>query len=161
MEAAIFFLLFLCTKTEAFVNLAEEQQFVSHLVDQSTRSTVHSEMRNNTVYFYLDLYQILSINEKEGVVNLKLWVFLSYYLPHLQWNASDYGGISAVSLPENTLWVPDIVFFDATEVVDEVYTQQTIYNFGLVIAKSSTVNMKLTCDVKVRYFPFDTQVRQF
>ena len=91
-------------------------------------------------------------------MNLKVWIYLTYYMPHLEWDPYA-NGIFAVTLPENTLWTPDIVFFDATDVSYDAYSNQTIFfQRGLVIAKSTTVNLKLTCSMTVRYFPYDTQV---
>ena len=47
-----------------FQNLTSEAEFVNKLMEQTTRYTVHSDMRNNTAYLYLDLYQLLDVIEK-------------------------------------------------------------------------------------------------
>ena len=49
-----------------FYNMTEEKKFVDSLLQRATNYTPHTNMVNNSVYLYLDLYQLLSVDEKEG-----------------------------------------------------------------------------------------------
>ena len=88
---------------------------------------------------------------------MKLWLYLTYYLPHIAWDPATVG-VYSLDLPPYTVWSPDIVSFDATEEIFDAYNRQTISYDGIVVAKSSTVNVKVTCSIEVKYFPYDSQV---
>ena len=51
-----------------------------------------------------------------------------------------------------------MTFLEATEVVYKSFDGQYIFYNGLVVPDSGVVNVKLTCNIRVRLFPFDTQV---
>ena len=49
---------------ECFETREEEYNWRESILNQTTNTTPHSHMRNNTVYLYVDLYQLLGIDEK-------------------------------------------------------------------------------------------------
>ena len=49
---------------ECFATREEEYNWRESILNQTTNTTPHSHMRNNTVYLYVDLYQLLGIDEK-------------------------------------------------------------------------------------------------
>ena len=149
-------ILFILAPADTFYTREEEQEWVASILNQTTNHTPHSNMLNNTVFICLDLYQLLGIDEKEGTVNIKLWLYITYYLPHIVWDPATNG---QYFMPPNTVWAPDIVSYDATEVVFDVFNRQLISFDGIVVASSTTVNVKVTCSISVRHFPFDTQVK--
>ena len=122
------FLQLLLTKSllilsESYSTLSSEQEWISSILNETTKNTPHTDMRNKTVYLYVDLYQLLGIDEKEGTVNVKLWLFITYYLDHLTWDPVA-NGIYWVDLPPYTLWTPDIVSFDETDIIYENFNRQ-------------------------------------
>ena len=143
--------------SECYSTLSSEQEWISSILNQTTKNTPHTDMRNNTVYLNVDLYHLLGIDEKEGTLNVKLWLYVTYYLEHIAWDPT-VNGIYFIDLPPYTLWTPDIVPFDETDIIYQNFDRQSITFAGLVVAKSSTVNVKLTCDIHVKYFPYDKQV---
>ena len=64
-------------------------------------------MQNGSVFVYLDLYHILSVNEREGYVTVKMWLFFFYFSLSSQWNVSQTG-IACMIVPQDTFWCPDI-----------------------------------------------------
>ena len=44
-----------------------------------------------TVFAFVDLYQLLDVNEREGVLSIKLWIFLSYYVEAVKWDPEQIG----------------------------------------------------------------------
>ena len=141
----------------AFDTLTEEKQFIDTLLEKTTKYTPHSKMLNNTVFLYSDLYQLIDVDEKGGFVNARVWIYLTYYLDHLKWDPTE-NNIYSVQLPPNTVWTPDILFYETSKVDYDLYLDQQIQYFGMVIAKSTIINIKLTCTFNVQFFPFDTQV---
>ena len=142
----------------AFRSKSEEQQFIDTLVNNATLYSPHSNMRNGSVYLFMDVWQLLGIDQKEGTVQLKLWIYVTYYLPHLAWNPVDFGGLEIVTLPADTVWTPDLIFYDATELQFNAYERQMIHYSGMIVPTTTLATMKLTCQQQVKYFPFDTQV---
>ena len=114
-------------------------------------------MLNNTVFLFVDLYQILEVDERQAIVSLRLWISLSYYLPDLEWDPAK-NGVTNVMLPAGSVWTPDVVLYDTADVVYHIFDRQQIYPNGLVVAGGSIVNIKLSCNFNVRLFPFDAQV---
>ena len=43
---------------ESFSSIAEEREFIDSLLSNATKHSPHSNMANNTVYFYVDVYQV-------------------------------------------------------------------------------------------------------
>ena len=144
-----------------FKNYSVEKSFVDCLLEKTTKYTPDGQMLNNTVYIYIDLYQLLGIDEKEGIVTAKMWIYLMYNLEHLAWNPSMHEDVSSVILPAKTFWTPDVVFYDAAKVVYDGFEEQQVFYSGIVIAKSAGMTLRLTCVFNVKLFPFDTQVRFF
>ena len=65
-------------------------------------------MHNDTVYTYIDLYQIVDVDEKNGILKAKFWLFYYYYSPAARWNPEDYGNINIMQVPAKTFWTPSI-----------------------------------------------------
>ena len=90
-------------------NLVEkEKELLESFQGNLTLYMAPEAMTNNTVFIFVDLYQILDVNEKEGLVSLKLWVFYYYHLEHIRWDPAEYAGRNTFVLPKGTFWAPDI-----------------------------------------------------
>ena len=92
----------------AFYDHQTEADFIASIVAKATAYTPHGNMIDNTVYLYTDLYQLLDVDEKMGLVNAKIWMYLYYYLPDIAWDPADYGGLDRFTVPKGTFWIPDI-----------------------------------------------------
>ena len=143
-----------------FQNASVEQNFVDELLSKITKHAPHANMTDNTVYLYIDLYQLLGVDEKQALVNLKLWFYLTYYIPDLAWDPEAIG-VYSVIFPPGTVWTPDVIFHETVDIVFSVYENQQITSTGMVSAITSGLNIQLTCSFDVRLFPFDAQVSTF
>ncbi len=78
--------------------MGEEDAFVKRVTDKATRYTAHSDMSLNSVFVHMDLYQLLEIDEKLGIVNIKVWLQLFYNIPTLAWDPEETN-VSVVIVP--------------------------------------------------------------
>ncbi|XP_065657565.1 neuronal acetylcholine receptor subunit alpha-9-like isoform X3 [Hydra vulgaris] len=78
--------------------------------------------------FDIALSKLMKLNEKNEVLHLYVWVRQYWHEKYFQWNASDWEGISSVTVSTDRIWKPDI----------------TLYN-------------KSSCKIDTKYFPFDEQ----
>ncbi|XP_044210651.1 neuronal acetylcholine receptor subunit alpha-7-like [Thunnus albacares] len=119
---------------------------------------VSDESQTVTVELGLSLMQIMDLDEKNQVLTTKLWLRMFWDDYHLQWNTSDYPGVSDVSFPDHLIWKPDIVLSNsADERFDASYhTNILVKSTGSCFYQSLGI-FKSTCHIDVRWFPFDIQ----
>ncbi|XP_029654710.2 acetylcholine receptor subunit alpha-like 1 [Octopus sinensis] len=86
--------------------------------------------------------------------------------PFLAWNRSEFGNITEIRLPSNTIWTPDIVLYDKF-VVCLIHSAagrfQLDHSTKLGLTHLGSVNWEPSmiynsfCDINVARFPFDEQ----
>ncbi|EDO42054.1 predicted protein [Nematostella vectensis] len=113
------------------------------------------------VEFSLSLIQIIAVNSKSQLVTVSVWIRQKWTNPMLAWNTSKYGGIESVNLNPAKVWIPDIILYNNA---DETYAGGLEKYKTSVIASSdgtqewnSPASFTSTCNINVRYFPFDSQ----
>ncbi|XP_075258337.1 neuronal acetylcholine receptor subunit alpha-5-like [Convolutriloba macropyga] len=138
--------------------VAEERYILGRLLKSLPRFSIPHDMKQNTVYIYVDLYQILEVDERSGLLSAKLWLYYYYYSPSAMWNLTEYSKTMVLVVPANTFWTADIIALNATEVKFEAFDRQVVYGFnGLVACSSSLITLQLSCSLDVSKFPYDTQ----
>ncbi|XP_075257850.1 acetylcholine receptor subunit beta-like 1 [Convolutriloba macropyga] len=88
---------------------------------------------------------------------MRVWFLISYEVPELQWDPNSTNGIKMLYLPPRSFWTPDIVLLEVSGVDYDAYEDQFITADGLVIARSTTATLKISCQLSFLYFPFDQQ----
>ncbi|XP_012560875.2 neuronal acetylcholine receptor subunit alpha-3 isoform X1 [Hydra vulgaris] len=117
--------------------------------------------KNVNLTFDIALSKLLKLNEKNEVLHLYVWVRQYWHEKHFQWNASDWEGISSVTVSSNRIWKPDITLYnnaDAEFQGLDVYgkTKATINNDGSIIWLLPII-LRSSCKIDTKYFPFDEQ----
>ncbi|WAR04775.1 ACHA-like protein [Mya arenaria] len=77
----------------------------------------------------------------------------------LTWTPTDYGGIDTIFLPQDDIWRPDAALQNAFKEVTDLgskYLKVQIDSKGLVVWAPYQI-FHSTCDVNIKYFPFDVQ----
>lgn len=113
------------------------------------------------VTFGFELKQVISVDEHEEAIISKLWVKQSWVNALLEWNPDDWRGINETLVDANLLWVPDVVLYNNADNAfnggTEKYNSRVkLYPNGTNIWQAPAV-FKSTCDISVKYFPFDQQ----
>ncbi|XP_067042586.1 neuronal acetylcholine receptor subunit beta-3-like [Acropora muricata] len=149
------------------VNITQEPEyrlrqvlFSSH--DRMVRPVSTASQAVN-VTFQLDFKGLTGVDNKEQVITTDTVIKQVWYNPFLQWEASDYGGITQIFVEPKKVWVPDVVLENNAD--DLVVQAGHLEKFRTyVIVKNNGKNtwmspatFKSSCQLDVQYFPFDKQ----
>ena len=99
-----------------FDSVAKETELLDLVKSKLTTTSPPPGMLNNSVFLYLDIYQVVDVDEKDGLISLKLWVYIFYFLEEPLWNENDYN-VSMMQFPEATFWEPDISKYFETSLI--------------------------------------------
>ena len=90
--------------------VADERQLLEKLQNSIPKYTPPYDMENKTVYFYLEMLQILNVDQKMGIWEVKFFVDIYYYTPSAKWDPKEYGNgtLDAMVVPAGTFWTPDL-----------------------------------------------------
>ena len=91
-----------------FESAAEEKQLVDLLEAKLTKHSPPAGMVNQTVFMYLSIYQIVDVDEKNGILTLKLWMYLYYKMYNALWDPALYKNTTRMQFQPDTFWKPDV-----------------------------------------------------
>ncbi|KAK7486197.1 hypothetical protein BaRGS_00022520 [Batillaria attramentaria] len=109
------------------------------------------------VSFGAALAQIIDVDEKNQIITTNLWINQGWIDPKLRWEPAKYGNVSVIRIPYDSLWLPDIVLYNSAHITSESVSTNVIVTAGGNVTWLSMVIVKSSCDIDVKYFPFDTQ----
>ena len=135
---------------------ADEQIIIDSLLNRTTKFTV--PVKNLTVVYTIELFQLLDIDEKQNLVTMRVWICINYTIPELAWDPADFDNVSLVYLPPGSVWTPDIELVDVSAIDYRGFKGQALWWDGTVTARSSMVTLKISCQLQFLNFPFDSQV---
>ena len=99
----------LITRTNSRFTSAKEEKLLRGLLkNKLTKNSPPAGIVNDTVFVYMDLYQIINIQEKNGILTLKLWMYIYYNLKEPLWESSNFSGVRTMQFPMDSFWKPDI-----------------------------------------------------
>ncbi|XP_075714038.1 neuronal acetylcholine receptor subunit alpha-7 isoform X1 [Rhinoderma darwinii] len=111
-----------------------------------------------TVYFGMNLMQIMDVDEKNQVLTTNIWLQMYWTDYYLQWNVSEYPGVKNVRFPDGQIWKPDILLYNsADERFDASFHTNVLVNSSGHCQYLPPGIFKSSCDIDVRWFPFDIQ----
>ncbi|CAI9558963.1 unnamed protein product [Staurois parvus] len=111
------------------------------------------------VNFGLKISQLVDVDEKKQLMTTNVWLRQEWVDLKLRWNPKDYGGITYIRVPSESLWLPDIVLFENADGRFEgsLMTKAIIKYDGTVIW-TPPASYKSSCTMDVTFFfPFDRQ----
>ncbi|XP_034031530.1 neuronal acetylcholine receptor subunit alpha-7-like [Thalassophryne amazonica] len=119
---------------------------------------VGNDSHSLTVQFSFSLLQIMDVDEKNQVLTTNIWLQLYWTDYYLQWNMSDYPGVTNVRFPDYQIWRPDILLYNsADERFDATFHTNILVNSSGYCQYLPPGIFKSTCYINVRWFPFDVQ----
>ncbi|XP_042327896.1 acetylcholine receptor subunit epsilon [Sceloporus undulatus] len=106
----------------------------------------------------LTLTNLISLNEKLETLTTNVWLAQQWVDYRLNFSSQDYGGIGALRVPAESVWLPDIVLENNIDGNFEVaYSANVlIYPGGSVFWLPPAI-YRSTCSIEVTFFPFDWQ----
>ncbi|XP_019954972.1 neuronal acetylcholine receptor subunit alpha-7-like [Paralichthys olivaceus] len=119
---------------------------------------VQNDTQTLTVSLGLSLMQIMDVDEKNQVLTTNIWLQLFWNDIYLQWNPEEYPGVTHLRFPENLIWKPDILLYNsADERFDATFHTNILVNSSGGCSFIPPGIFKSTCNIDVRWFPFDVQ----
>ncbi|KAJ8417173.1 hypothetical protein AAFF_G00284000 [Aldrovandia affinis] len=119
---------------------------------------VFNDSHSLTVHFSFSLMQIMDVDEKNQVLTTNIWLQLYWNDYYLQWNTSEYPGVTNVRFPDTQIWKPDILLYNsADERFDATFHTNVLVNSSGYCQYLPPGIFKSTCYIDVRWFPFDVQ----
>uniref|UniRef100_A0A158QII8 Neur_chan_LBD domain-containing protein n=1 Tax=Rodentolepis nana TaxID=102285 RepID=A0A158QII8_RODNA len=111
-----------------------------------------------TVFFGLGLLQLMDLDEVNQILTTNVWVELEWTDSKLVWEPKDFGGVTALFIPSELLWLPDLLLYnnaDGNYVID-IMTKAIVYYNGTIRWTPPAI-FKSSCPINVQYFPYDIQ----
>ncbi|KAM8767507.1 cholinergic receptor, nicotinic, alpha 11 [Acanthopagrus latus] len=111
-----------------------------------------------TVVFSLSLIQIMDVDEKNQVLTTNIWLRMSWFDHYLQWNQSEHPGVKNLRFTTDQVWTPDILLYNsADDDFDSTFKTNVLVNSSGYAEYLPPGIFMSTCNVDVRWFPFDIQ----
>ncbi|XP_071280760.1 neuronal acetylcholine receptor subunit beta-3 isoform X4 [Agelaius tricolor] len=145
----------------AFSSVAEnEDALLKHLFEGYQKWVRPVENSNDTikVLFGLKISQLVDVDEKNQLMTTNVWLKQEWIDHKLSWNPDEYGGITAIRVPSESLWLPDIVLFEnADGRFEGSLMTKAIVKYNGVVTWTPPASYKSSCTMDVTFFPFDRQ----
>nr|XP_046256703.1 neuronal acetylcholine receptor subunit alpha-7-like isoform X2 [Scatophagus argus] len=110
-----------------------------------------------TVQFSLTLMQVMDVDEKNQIITTNAWLQM-WYDHYLQWNQSEYPGVKNLRFTPDQVWTPDILLYNsAHDKFDATFKTNVLVNSSGFCEYLPPGIFISTCNVDVRWFPFDIQ----
>ncbi|MEQ2228533.1 hypothetical protein ILYODFUR_009911, partial [Ilyodon furcidens] len=100
---------------EDFLSLAEMEDSLLRNLFKGYQKWVRPVGHANdtiTVRFGLKISQLVDVDEKNQLMTTNVWLWQEWTDVKLKWNPEDYGGITSIRVPSETIWLPDIVLYE-------------------------------------------------
>ncbi|KAF8356839.1 hypothetical protein PRIPAC_91834 [Pristionchus pacificus] len=111
------------------------------------------------VIMNMPLMMLIDVKENEHLAQFVVSDMKTWIDPRLRWDPSQYGNKTTIVVPEDDVWLPPTVIYNAIEIevlmMDKVRNVK-VDNTGRVFW-NVPMSLTTTCRLKVDYFPFDTQ----
>lgn len=112
------------------------------------------------VSLFLYPLKIVDVDEKNQILTTYHWITTTWTDNDLAWNPEDYGGILRLPVSENQVWYPEIALLNDVDLgftLSGFSTTNVVMRYSGTVERHYLVSYKSSCQITVRYFPFDTQ----
>ncbi|CAB0039798.1 unnamed protein product [Trichogramma brassicae] len=119
---------------------------------------VYSNNDTVVVKLGLRLSQLIDLNLKDQILTTNVWLEHEWQDHKFKWDPSEYGGVTELYVPSEHIWLPDIVLYNNAdgEYGVTTMTKAILHHTGRVVWTPPAI-FKSSCEIDVRYFPFDQQ----
>ncbi|XP_056299947.1 neuronal acetylcholine receptor subunit alpha-7-like isoform X3 [Pseudoliparis swirei] len=119
---------------------------------------VANDSQSLTVQFSFTLMQVMDVDEKNQILTTNAWLQMQWYDHYLQWNQSEYPGVKSLRFTTDQVWTPDILLYNsAHDKFDASFKTNVLVNSSGFCEYLPPGIFVSTCNVDVRWFPFDIQ----
>ncbi|CAF4828434.1 unnamed protein product [Pieris macdunnoughi] len=155
----LIFLVFFFALDVCFAN-PDAKRLYDDLLSNYNRLIRPVDKTNNTVLVKLGLRlsQLIDLNLKDQILTTNVWLEHEWEDHKFKWDPLEYGGVTELYVPSEHIWLPDIVLYNNAdgEYVVTTMTKAVLHYTGKVLWTPPAI-FKSSCEIDVRYFPFDQQ----
>lgn len=131
------------------------------IVDSEYNPVVLPAANNYTpvnVSFGLELVLLKDVNEAGQRLEAYYWIRQNWLDHFLQWDPADFEGQTSINLPADDVWLPsDIVLGNSVQKPTDRTTHRLIVNHTGAVQYLTYGIYQSSCNLDMRYFPFDKQ----
>ncbi|XP_076968153.1 5-hydroxytryptamine receptor 3A [Tamandua tetradactyla] len=110
-----------------------------------------------TVSIDVIVYAILSVDEKNQVLTTYIWYRQYWNDEFLQWNPEDFDNITKLSIPTDSIWVPDILINEFVDVGKSPSIPYVYVRHHGEVQNYKPLQVVTACSLDIYNFPFDVQ----
>ncbi|CAI4228193.1 unnamed protein product [Auanema sp. JU1783] len=140
----------ICEKGLLYNKLLEEYEPLERPVENASEPV--------KVKIGLALQQIITVDEKNQVVDVNAWLKLTWHDYSLKWNPDEHGGVTDLRFRKSQLWTPDVLMYNSADPQFD-----STYASNVLVYPDGTANwippglFRLSCRIEIVWFPFDIQ----
>ncbi|CAJ0937642.1 unnamed protein product, partial [Mesorhabditis belari] len=133
-----------------YAQILEDYEPLERPVENSSQAVV--------VKMGLSLQSIISVDEKNQLVDVNAWLKLTWHDYHLMWDKKAHGGVSDLRFKKSQIWTPDILMYNSADPqFDSMHASNVlVYPDGNCLWVPPAI-FRLSCTIQVVWFPFDMQ----
>ncbi|KAJ7399617.1 5-hydroxytryptamine receptor 3A [Pitangus sulphuratus] len=110
-----------------------------------------------TVAIDLMVYAILSVDEKNQVLTTYIWYRQHWTDEFLRWDPAHFDNLTQISLPMESIWVPDILINEFVDVGKSPHVPYVYISHHGEVQNLKPIQAMTTCSLDIYNFPFDVQ----
>nr|XP_003805532.1 5-hydroxytryptamine receptor 3A isoform X2 [Pan paniscus] len=110
-----------------------------------------------TVSIDVIVYAILNVDEKNQVLTTYIWYRQHWTDEFLQWNPEDFDNITKLSIPTDSIWVPDILINEFVDVGKSPNIPYVYIRHQGEVQNYKPLQVVTACSLDIYNFPFDVQ----
>uniref|UniRef100_A0A8C9HRH1 5-hydroxytryptamine receptor 3A n=2 Tax=Piliocolobus tephrosceles TaxID=591936 RepID=A0A8C9HRH1_9PRIM len=110
-----------------------------------------------TVSIDVIVYAILDVDEKNQVLTTYIWYRQYWTDEFLQWNPEDFDNITKLSIPTDSIWVPDILINEFVDVGKSPNIPYVYIRHQGEVQNYKPLQVVTACSLDIYNFPFDVQ----
>ncbi|KAM6998692.1 LOW QUALITY PROTEIN: 5-hydroxytryptamine receptor 3A-like [Passerculus sandwichensis] len=130
-----------------------------HLLAHYQKGTrpVRDWRTTTTVAIDLMVYAILSVDEKDQVLTTYIWYRQHWTDEFLKWDPAHFDNLTQISLPVESIWVPDILINEFVDVGKSPHVPYVYVSHHGEVQNLKPIQVMTACSLDIYNFPFDVQ----
>ncbi|NXV79319.1 5HT3A protein, partial [Atlantisia rogersi] len=105
----------------------------------------------------LMVYAILSVDEKNQVLTTYIWYRQHWTDEFLRWDPARFDNLTQISLPVESIWVPDILINEFVDVGKSPHVPYVYVGHHGEVQNLKPIQVMTACSLDIYNFPFDVQ----
>uniref|UniRef100_A0A674HGW7 5-hydroxytryptamine receptor 3A n=1 Tax=Taeniopygia guttata TaxID=59729 RepID=A0A674HGW7_TAEGU len=105
----------------------------------------------------LMVYAILSVDEKNQVLTTYIWYRQHWTDEFLKWDPARFDNLTQISLPVESIWVPDILINEFVDVGKSPHVPYVYVSHHGEVQNLKPIQVMTACSLDIYNFPFDVQ----